>query len=251
MDAGMTGQRPPRSDENAPAAGGHQREGEDQNTNTHEGEPIMPETIAPATQTANEHPELALAARSLGRTTSSIARDAWASETEILGDATDPMTIHSHEFASGRYTLTIAHTIAGIDLGTDVIVKWVAPEATGGQVPEEFSVDVTEIPGLIAALQAAHMLTCRTSDGARYLVVGTDIHDRESGRVAKFQHAGVAQIGADWLNGPDGTPESYDWTPAETDNISITPEPRASRTALTKKLRRATNVDDKLRRLDD
>lgn len=47
---------------------------------------------------------------------------------------------------------------------------------------------------------------------ARYVVIGTDVRDRETGRHAKFQNAGVAQIGAAWLNGPDATPEDYEWS---------------------------------------
>lgn len=49
------------------------------------------------------------------------------------------------------------------------------------------------------------------SRAKRYTVQGTNIFDRESGRIARFQNSGVAQIGADWLNGPDATPEDYEW----------------------------------------
>lgn len=53
-----------------------------------------------------------------------------------------------------------------------------------------------------------------TSDTARYIVVGTNVYDREADRIARFQHAGTAEIGADWLNSPDATPEDYEWTEA-------------------------------------
>lgn len=48
----------------------------------------------------------------------------------------------------------------------------------------------------------------------RYTVEGTNILDRETWRIARFQNPGVAQIGADWLNGPEATPEDYEWTSA-------------------------------------
>jgi hypothetical protein len=54
-----------------------------------------------------------------------------------------------------------------------------------------------------------------TTDTLRYVVIGTDVFDREADRIARFQNAGVAQIGADWLNSPDATPEDYEWTSAE------------------------------------
>lgn len=50
---------------------------------------------------------------------------------------------------------------------------------------------------------------------ARYVVTGTNILDRETGLIAKFQNSGVAQLGADWLNGPDATPEDYVWTASD------------------------------------
>ena len=50
-----------------------------------------------------------------------------------------------------------------------------------------------------------------TTTDARYIVIGTDVHDRQTGRIAKFQNAGVAQSGADWLNTPEATPEDYEW----------------------------------------
>lgn len=53
-----------------------------------------------------------------------------------------------------------------------------------------------------------------TTTDARYIVIGTDVHDRQTGRIAKFQNAGVAQIGADWLNTPEATPEDYEWVSA-------------------------------------
>lgn len=56
------------------------------------------------------------------------------------------------------------------------------------------------------------MSTIQTTD--RFAVVGTSIHDREADRIARFQNAGVAQLGADWLNGPDATPEDYEWVNA-------------------------------------
>lgn len=55
----------------------------------------------------------------------------------------------------------------------------------------------------------------------RYVVDGTNIVDRETGRLAKFAHAGVAQIGADWLNGPDATPEDYEWTEPTTSRATL------------------------------
>lgn len=51
-----------------------------------------------------------------------------------------------------------------------------------------------------------------TSSAARYFVLGTDVYDSDTRRVAKFQHAAVARLGADWLNGPDATPEDYEWS---------------------------------------
>lgn len=51
-----------------------------------------------------------------------------------------------------------------------------------------------------------------TNPETRYVVDETDVLDVQIGRRAKFQNAGVAQIGADWLNSADGEPESYDWT---------------------------------------
>lgn len=52
-----------------------------------------------------------------------------------------------------------------------------------------------------------------SASGPRYVVVGTDIRDNATGRVARFQNKPIAQIGADWLNGPpDATPEDYTWT---------------------------------------
>lgn len=148
------------AEKKAPAAGGHQREGEDQNTNTHEGEPIMTDTTvteAPSTSgAAAEDLELARAARNLGRTVSDIARDPWATGTEVSDADTDPMIIHSHEFTYERYAVAVCHTIADVDLGTDVIVKWTEPGVTGGETPEDFSVNASDIPALIAALQAAH-----------------------------------------------------------------------------------------------
>lgn len=46
----------------------------------------------------------------------------------------------------------------------------------------------------------------------RYIAQGTEVLDRETGRVAKFQHAQAAQIGAARLNTPDATPGDYEWT---------------------------------------
>lgn len=46
----------------------------------------------------------------------------------------------------------------------------------------------------------------------RYIAQGTDILDRETSRVAKFQHTQAAQIGAAWMNTPDATPGDYEWT---------------------------------------
>lgn len=50
-----------------------------------------------------------------------------------------------------------------------------------------------------------------TTSPTRYIVNGTDVHDSEAGQIAKFQHAGVAQIATDWLNTPEATPEDYEW----------------------------------------
>lgn len=45
----------------------------------------------------------------------------------------------------------------------------------------------------------------------RYVVEGTDVRDLEQGRRARFVHAEAAQLGADWLNGTDATPDDYEW----------------------------------------
>lgn len=57
--------------------------------------------------------------------------------------------------------------------------------------------------------------TNTTTETERYIVDGTNVRDTMTGRIAKFEHTGVAQIGADWLNGPDATPEDYIWTEPE------------------------------------
>lgn len=59
------------------------------------------------------------------------------------------------------------------------------------------------------------------ADNLRYIVIDTDVYDRETGMVAKFEHTGVAQIGADWLNGPDATPEDYEWVSAAADALEV------------------------------
>ncbi|MCK3768553.1 hypothetical protein MZK47_02560 [Microbacterium aerolatum] len=106
----------------------------------------------------------------------------------------------------------------------------------------------------------------------RYIVTGTDVLDRDTGRIARFQNAGVAQIGADWLNTPDATPEDYEWTdnadPLDegpmigdllraADLLRVTPSALVEAIApllLEKRartLRRPADVDDRLRELDD
>lgn len=58
------------------------------------------------------------------------------------------------------------------------------------------------------------MSTIETTKRTRYVVVGTSVYDGEADRIARFQNAGVAQIGADWLNTLDATPEDYEWVAA-------------------------------------
>ncbi|MGB3733155.1 hypothetical protein [Microbacterium sp.] len=67
------------------------------------------------------------------------------------------------------------------------------------------------------------------SEQPRYVVTGTDVLDRESGRLAKFGNAGVAQLGADWLNGPDATPEDYVWSESVAPEKSKAEKARARR----------------------
>ncbi|MBO0979903.1 hypothetical protein [Microbacterium sp. SD291] len=61
----------------------------------------------------------------------------------------------------------------------------------------------------------------------RYIVVATDVLDQETGLIAKFQHAEVARLGAEWLNTPDATPEDYEWTTTE-QWVAVHPEVAAA-----------------------
>lgn len=79
----------------------------------------------------------------------------------------------------------------------------------GGNQPE----GEDQNPGKEPIMKDVTSVTPAT-EKARYVVVGTGIHDRQADRIARFQNAGVAQIGADWLNGPDASPEDYEWVSA-------------------------------------
>jgi|GEM_PF-3407919 len=110
------------------------------------------QTTSPEAQDAEKSADLtlALAAHNLGRSVSEVARDAWATDTDI-----DPTITHTHRMSHGRYAIVLSHVITDVDHGTDVIVKWADVGPHGGVTPEEFAIAVEEIPGLIAALQAA------------------------------------------------------------------------------------------------
>ncbi|WP_404475110.1 hypothetical protein [Microbacterium aerolatum] len=129
----------------APAAGGNQREGADQNP--YERNQIMA-SVAPTFEPANETHTLQILR-------SALTPDAWATETTITDADTDPTVTHFHELTAGRYKMLVAHTIAATDLGTDVVVRWEEPGAGGFVTPEEFAISISSIPDLVAALLKA------------------------------------------------------------------------------------------------
>lgn len=97
----------------------------------------------------------AAAEHTLGVLRAVLTPDAWATETTVTDEDTDPMVTHCHEFTAGRYQVVLAHTISDVDLGTDVLVKWEEPGIPSGTTPEEFAIHVSSIPDLVAALLKA------------------------------------------------------------------------------------------------
>ncbi|MGF6824007.1 hypothetical protein M2317_002932 [Microbacterium sp. ZKA21] len=92
-----------------------------------------------------------------------IQPDHWATETTVDDlDGEVPTATHTRDYVDGDFTVCLSHAIAEIDLGTDVLVKWVEQGATGGLTPEEFAVSVGNVPALIAVLQRAHALLTET-----------------------------------------------------------------------------------------
>lgn len=97
--------------------------------------------------------DLVIAAGELGHAPSAVLPDAWATSTEIDRTLGEPWIIHSHEFVHERiYEVRIAHSFSRDDHG---MVSWEQMDADGRGTPENFSTSVSDIPELIAALQAA------------------------------------------------------------------------------------------------
>ncbi|PRA83504.1 hypothetical protein [Microbacterium sp. MYb66] len=116
-------------------------------------------TPTPYDSTAPTDPtvkELVLAAGRQGVSVSTVSPPPWTTKTEIDDDPYSLSVRHMHEFKSGKFGVGIEKFIATVDLGTTASLWWDSFDPTGAGGVVTFTVNMTDIPELIVALQEAH-----------------------------------------------------------------------------------------------